>query len=197
MRLGAFEALSDAEGLFSLTVDHAGAYPVEVAAGAGLVCGGDATDCATATVQVPANGASDLVVAVPNLGSLTGAITLPDGVGIDWGQLALVDSHGATLATWDFSGAEDYFFVAVPYGTYTIDVETEGLARYTGPVTIGGAATHDVALSSGFTISGQVTLTQGQEWIHVVAVDAASGRKWPRSGGVSSTQVTCRTRSGT
>ncbi len=177
VRLGAFEALSDAEGLFSLTVDHAGAYPVEVAAGAGLVCGGEATDCATATVQVPASGASDLVVEVPNLGSLTGAITLPDGVGIDWGQLSLVDSSGTTLATWDFSGAEDYFFVAVPHGTYTIDVATDGLARYTGSVTIGGAAIHDVALSSGFTISGKVTLTQGQEWIHVVAVDAASGQE--------------------
>jgi len=178
VRLGDYEALpTDADGHFSVVVEDAGTHDVAINAGAGLVCGGDAHACPVASVTVPAVGDVEVALRVPLLGSLAGAITVPEGMSVDWGDLSLVNANGTTMADFTFEGSTDYFLAAVPQGVYSLEAYGDGFAPYRASVTVDGAVTRDILISDGFTVAGTITVPQQEGWVEAVAVDPATGNQ--------------------
>ncbi|MGV8907394.1 MAG: carboxypeptidase regulatory-like domain-containing protein [Propionicimonas sp.] len=172
----AYQAVTDAQGAFTMTGYDPGTYGVTVEAGDNQLCGDETTPCTPATITVPGAGTAGVQILIPRVGSLSGTLALPDGVSIDWGEISLRDATGHLVAEHAFSGAAPYSLGRFPFGTYELVAEADGLATFRASVTISGDITQNIALISGFSISGEVRIPVGVDSVEVVALDA-SGRR--------------------
>ena len=160
----AYGAGTDTLGAFTMTGDEPGTYGVTVEAGDNQLCGDEAAACTPATITVPTVGATGVQISIPRFGSLSGTLALPDGVSIDWGEISLIDPSGHSVAYSEFSGTAPYSLGRVPSGPYELLAEAEGVAPFRASVTVNGDTEQDIALISGFSISGVVTIPPGEEW---------------------------------
>ena len=110
------------------------------------------------------------------VGELSGLVTDPVGAVVPNAQVVLVNSATADRRTATTTAAGLYRFVALPVGSYVLEVGLKGFKKVqigNIVVTVGTVTTHDVSLEIG-TESEQITVEAGSQMVQTE--DAATSQ---------------------
>lgn len=96
---------------------------------------------------------------------LTGTVTDASGTAISGATVSL---NGQTAIT----GLDGRYSIGnLPYGTYMLTVEADGYLSYSASVPVNGNVTHNVRLTSGYTVSGTVVTGSASTGLSGMRVD--------------------------